>query len=281
MSEVAFIVMDLEDRGRPDLACRFLNAYLERTGDYAGLNVLRFFLAYRAMVRAKVTWFRVAQLSAGHEQSAALDEYRGYVHLAKGYARPPRPALVLMHGLAGSGKTTQSQRLLESVGAVRIRTDVERKRLHGLGAQARSQSAIDAGLYAPAETERTYRHISALAREVTSAGYVAIVDAASLKRWQRGVFRDLAAELAVPFLIVSVSAGSATLRDRVAARSRRGSDASEAGLGVLEYQERTQEPIAPDEQPFVVEINAGTMADSIRQEAFWREIHSRLSVEGS
>jgi predicted kinase len=114
-----------------------------------------------------------------------------------------------------------------------------------------------------------------------SAGYVAIVDAASLERWQRGVFRDLAAELAVPFLIVSVSAGSATLRDRVAARSRRGSDASEAGPGVLEYQERTQEPIAPDEQPFVVEINADTTTDSIRQEAFWREIHSRLSVEGS
>ena len=56
MGEVAFVVMDLEDRKRPDLAFRFLNVYLERTGDYSGLAVLRFFMAYRAMVRAKVTW---------------------------------------------------------------------------------------------------------------------------------------------------------------------------------------------------------------------------------
>ena len=279
MSEVAFVAMDLEDRGRPDLAFRFLNAYLERTGDYAGLNLLRFFLAYRAMVRAKVAWLRLAQLSAGQEQSAALEEYRGYVHLAEGYARPARPALVLMHGLAGSGKTTQSQRLLESIGAVRIRTDVERKRLHGLGAQARSQSAIDAGLYAPAETEQTYRHVSTLARHVTAAGYVAVVDAASLKRWQRAVFKDLAAELAMPFLIVSVSASPETLRDRLAARSKRGADASEAGLSVLEYQERTQEPLAPDELPAAVELTAETMADSASREAFWREIHRHLGID--
>ena len=113
MSEVAFTVMDLQDRGRGDLGQRFLNAYLEITGDYAGLSVLRFYLAYRAMVRAMVARLRAVQLGAGDARRAVLAEYHGYVELAQSYARPPRPAIILTHGLAGSGKTTLSQALLE------------------------------------------------------------------------------------------------------------------------------------------------------------------------
>ena len=69
-------------------------------------------------------------------KSAALAESRGYLKIAADYAQPPRPALLITHGLAGSGKTTLSQALLELIGAVRIRTDVERKRLHDLPAAA-------------------------------------------------------------------------------------------------------------------------------------------------
>ena len=156
MGEVAFVVMDLEDRKRPDLAFRFLNGYLEHTGDYSGLAVLRFFLVYRAMVRAKVTWFRAAQLPAGDEKTAAVAEYRGYVKLAERFAQTPKPAIVLMHGLAGSGKTTRSQTLVEAIGGVRMRSDVERKRLHGLLARTHGRSAIDSGLYTSAATRQTY-----------------------------------------------------------------------------------------------------------------------------
>jgi aminoglycoside phosphotransferase family enzyme/predicted kinase len=276
MGEVAFVTMDLDDRKRSDLACRFLNAYLEKTGDYAGLAVLRFFLAYRAMVRAKVTWLRAAQLADASQKTSALDEYRGYVKLAQQYARTPQPAIVLMHGLAGSGKTTVSQQLLEDIGAIRIRTDVERKRLHEIDARGRSQSPVDAGLYTSAKTERTYQHVVALARQVTAAGHVVIVDAASLKRWQRDAFRNLAGELGVPFVIVSVSASGATLRQRVMARSGSGLDASDADTTVLNHQERTQEPIAEDEQPFVVTLASEEPRDSASVVSAWRDLFGRL-----
>jgi hypothetical protein len=141
--------MDLQDRGRADLAHRFLNAYLERTGDYRGLAVLPFYLAYRALVRAKIARLRATQLGAGAAKSAAIAESRGYLYLARSYAERPRPALVITYGLSGCGKTTISQALLEASGAIRVRSDVERKRMHGIG-RLEQRARIAQGMYAPA-----------------------------------------------------------------------------------------------------------------------------------
>jgi aminoglycoside phosphotransferase family enzyme/predicted kinase len=276
IGEVVFVVMDLEDRKRPDLAFRFLNGYLERTGDYSGLAVLRFFLVYRAMVRAKVTWFRAAQLPSGQQKTEAIAEYRGYVKLAERFAQTPKPAIVLMHGLAGSGKTTCSQTLLEALGGVRIRSDVERKRLHGLLARTHSRSAIDSGLYTSAATRQTYEHMYALARQIAAAGYVAIVDAASLKRWQRDMFRDLGSEFGLPFVIVSVTANDATVRQRVSARVAAGKDASDAGTEVLEHQQRTQDPLAVDEQPSIVNVRSDAPAEDSQNVFAWQTLFGRL-----
>jgi aminoglycoside phosphotransferase family enzyme/predicted kinase len=277
MGEVAFVVMDLEDRKRLDLAFRFLNGYLERTGDYAGLAVLRFFLVYRALVRAKVTWFRAAQLPASDEKTAAVSEYRDYVKLAERYAQTPKPAIVLMHGLAGSGKTTCSQRLVEAAGGVRIRSDVERKRLHGLLARTEGRSPIDSGLYSAGATRQTYEHLYALARQIAEAGYVTIIDAASLKRWQRDMFKDLGWELSVPFVIVSVTANDATLRHRVVARAAARKDASDADTKVLDHQQRTQDPLAVDEQPSIVTIKSDAPRDSQNTVA-WQILLGRLQI---
>jgi len=276
MSEVAFTVMDLHYRGRVDLARRFLNAYLERTGDYAGLAVLRFYLVYRALVRAKIARLRAAQLDAGEARRALLAEYRAHVTLARSYARSTRPALVITHGLAGCGKTTLSQALLETIGAVRIRSDVERKRLHGLGALERGQSGIDHGLYAVGATEVTYRELAALAREIVGADLVAIIDAAFLKRGQRDQFRDLAAELSVAFVIVDFSASDTTLRRRIAERAAKSSDASDADLAVLDHQLRSREPLAPDEQAFVVAYDAEAPLERARQPDAWRAVRERI-----
>jgi len=278
MSEVAFTVMDLADRGRPDLAHRFQNAYLEITGDYAGLSVFRFYLAYRALVRAKVACLRAGQLAAGDEKEALVAEYRGYVDLARHYAQPPRPAILVTHGLSGSGKTTLTQALLEMTGAIRIRTDVERKRLHGLAAEGRSGSQLGAGLYTPDATERTYRRALALAEAVAAAGRVAIVDGTFLRRAQRDLFRARAAELALPFAIVNFAAGDATLRARVAERAERATDASEADLAVLDHQLRTREPLDTDERECTIDYDAEAPPGRARDPASWRGVLERLGI---
>jgi aminoglycoside phosphotransferase family enzyme/predicted kinase len=280
MSEVAFLVMDLQDRKRDDLAQRFLNAYLEITGDYAGLAVFRFYLAYRAMVRAKIHCLRGAQLDPGTARSSALALYREYLALACSYRRLQHPAIVLMHGFAGCGKTSRSQLLLEVTAAVRIRSDVERKRLFGLGLLERATADIEGGPYTSAGTNATYRHLCALARDVVAAGFVVVVDAAFLSRWQRDLFRTLATEVHVPFVMVTFVASEATLHDRVAGRAASGRDASDADVAVLEHQFRTQEPLAADELTDVVEQDAESPLGLARGPEAWRSVLERIAGPG-
>jgi hypothetical protein len=244
MSEVAFLVMDLLAHGTPALAWRLLNAWLEASGDYEGMRVLRFYLVYRAMVRAKVALLR--------HDAAGFD---AHLALAASLARPGRAALLAMHGFSGAGKTAVAQALLERIGAVRVRSDVERKRLHGLAASARSTSALDAGLYAAAASERTYARLADFADAAVRAGYPVIADAAFLRRAERDRFGDVAAGLGAQFLIVSCEAGDAALRRRIAARAAQGRDASEAGLPVLERQLASHQPLAPDEVALTVRVN--------------------------
>ena len=257
MSEIAFLVMDLLDHGLPRLAFRFLNAYLECTGDYAGLAVLRFYLVYRALVRAKVSCLRAHQAGiAAAEKSDVEREYRRHLHLAERLAAPRCAALATMHGYSGSGKTTVAQGLLEALGAVRLRSDVERKRLHGLSAQTRSDSGLGAGLYALAAGERTYARLAELARAVLAARYPVIVDAAFLKRAERDRFAELAHGAGAHYVIIACTAPIATLRARVAARERAADDASDAGVAVLEHQIATAQPLAPDEAACVFALDA-------------------------
>ncbi len=255
-SDVAFLTMDLEDRGRPDLAHRFFNGYLEATGDYGLLVPLPFYLTYRAMVRARVAGIRLGQADLAPAEAAHAREVFGtYLDLAQRYIRPSRPRLVITHGVSGSGKTHHTQPLVEATGAIRLRSDVERKRLFGLAPLERSTGRNDLDLYVPEATQRTYEHLAQQAARVVEAGFPVIVDATFLKRAQRDAFRRLAAQLGVPFTILEFRAHAETLRRRVAQRSAQGDDASEADLAVLHGQLAALEPLTAAEQVYAVTID--------------------------
>ena len=251
-SEIAFLVMDLLDRDLAALAWRCLNRYLEISGDYAGLEVLRYYLVYRAMVRAKVALLHARQPVAGAVRRGDEKSFLHHVQLAARLAAPPRPALVLMHGVTGSGKSTVAQELLAVLGAVRVRSDVERKRLYGLPAEARSGSAPGAGIYDAAATQRTYARLAEVASGALRSGWRVIVDAASLQRQQRDLFRQIARDAGVPFVLLSCHAERAVLRERLARRAAAGGDASEATLEVLEQQIAAGGEIAADEAADVI-----------------------------
>jgi aminoglycoside phosphotransferase family enzyme/predicted kinase len=255
LSDAAFVVMDLHHRGLPNLANRFLNAYLEATGDYDGIDVLRFYVVYRAMVRAKVAVIAAAGGSADARLRRQA-ECRGYLALAERWSIHQPGAVVTTCGLAGSGKTTLAGQLVDVCGAIRVRTDVERKRLHGLHAQDASRSLLNAGIYSSADSELAYSRVEAIARRLAAAGYLAVCDGTFLKKQQRDRLRTLAASLAVPFGIVEVVASHQTLRQRILERARRGADASEADLAVLDEQIRTAEPLTADEWPLALRYDA-------------------------
>lgn len=258
MSELAFLAMDLQHRGRADYAQRLLNRYLEITGDYGGLDVLPFYMAYRAMVRAKVAAIRAAQEAlAPDERERALGLHAEYLAHAAQVHVPHRTGLILTRGVSGSGKTFLAGRLLEHIGAVRLRSDVERKRLQGLPPLARSGSSVGEGLYAAERTQATYARLAQLARSVIEAGFPAIVDATFLKRARRDEFRRLAGTLGVPFVIVNCHAARPVLLARIAQRARSSSDASEATPAVLEHQLQADEPLDADEMRDAVRVDTG------------------------
>ncbi|TSA50508.1 MAG: aminoglycoside phosphotransferase [Nitrosomonadales bacterium] len=253
INEIAFLVMDLAGHGQPDLAWRFLNAYLQETGDYAGLRLLNYYQIYRAMVRAKVARIRTAQAHLrAEDRKLALDSYAVYTGYASRVTAPPIPGLIITHGLSGSGKTAVTQLLLQQLGAVRVRSDIERKRLQHLAPQAKSGAGIDSGIYIAAATHATYAELRRLAGLILDAGCVAIVDATFLRRWQRDSLHRLAAERNVPFVIVSCLAEDEELRRRLLQREHAGQDASEATLEVLAHQLATQEPLEAEERAFAV-----------------------------
>lgn len=246
ISEVAFCYMDLLHRNHPELASRFLNAWLAAVGDYQGVVLLRYYAVYRALVRAKVAALREQQCT-GSDARAAHAELAGCLQLAGKLSRAAPPRLWITHGLSGSGKTTYTQQLLQQHGMIRLRSDVERKRLVGLPALARSGSGVDEGLYAKEYSRLTYEHLARLAVQLLAAGWSVVVDAAFLEREQRDAFRKIAADLNVPFTILHLQADPAILRERICRRQAAGTDASEADLRVLQHQLESVQPLEADE----------------------------------
>ncbi|WP_157264401.1 bifunctional aminoglycoside phosphotransferase/ATP-binding protein [Azohydromonas aeria] len=259
MSDVAFATMDLQAHGRADLAFCFLDVYLQQCGDYAGTRVLRFFQVYRALVRALVHSLSPAGDAGAPDYLACAQDL-----VAAGAA----PRLLITCGPAGSGKSTLAQALVMRAGAIRIRSDVERKRLFGLQPLQRSAEQ-GLALYSHEIGQRTYERMAACAREALLGGFPVIVDAAFLRRAQRRGFAELAGSLGVPFAILACSARTDTLRRRVAERDAAGHDASEAGVEVLQAQLDTAEPLDAGERAFALEVETDAALDTGALAARW------------
>jgi aminoglycoside phosphotransferase family enzyme len=181
-SDIAFLSMDLADRGYPALAHRLLNKYLEQTGDFEGLGVLRYYQVYRALVRAIVT-----TMQAGAAAGTIPDRARAYFELADRYTQPQKAALVITHGVSGSGKTTATQELLEKSGAVRLRSDIERRR-DDTAVGDNPASAADR--YTPAARDAIYEKLLRKVEVGLTAGFPMIVDATFLRRSIATTFAD-------------------------------------------------------------------------------------------
>ena len=245
-SELAFCVMDLEDRGEPSFAHRLLNRYLEQSGDYDLLQVLPYYMVYRATVRAKVAELRRSQDGVLATEAEQLQNERTqYLHLAWRWTQPRPRWLGLTMGVSGSGKTCGTQPLIDALGAIRIRSDVERKRLFDREAETTTAASDLRELYSARATERTYERLATLAEAALAAGFPVIVDATFLREADRRRFLELGGAVGVPVAILEFTASEAELIRRVA--ERRG-DASDATGEVVRAQLRAVEPISPDER---------------------------------
>jgi aminoglycoside phosphotransferase family enzyme/predicted kinase len=263
MSDVAFTFMDLIDHGMPSLAWRFVSAYLENTGDYDGLALLRMYAVYRALVRAKVALIRQQQPQvAQHVRLREHTSFEHYLALAERLALTGRGAIVVMTGLSGSGKSTVARCLADKLGGVTIRSDVERKRLYGIAPLANSGGAI----YTAEATLRTYDRLASLAVTIVAAEVPVVVDAAFLKQHERRRLRDLAAQRGVVHLLVVCEAPAEVLLARVRLRALSSTDPSEADETVLHRQLEWRESLDADEQADAIVIDTALDRERVQRE---------------
>ena len=262
ISDAAFLMMDCCVRDRADLGYAFLDRYLEQSGDYAGGALLDFYLVYRSMVRAKV-----AALQAQRADDAELlRRFEAHLDFARDRALRSQPALILMCGVSGSGKSWLAQRLVERIPAIRIRSDVERKRLAALQPLQRSGSALDQGLYTAQNTDALYAHLEQSAEALVSGGERVIVDATFLSAARRDAFRRAALRRGAAFAIVHCTAPRAVLVERITRRNETNVDPSEADEAVLDVQLGHYEaPAANDAAVLTIDTSQPLDVEAIAQ----------------
>jgi predicted kinase len=224
-----------------------LNEVLSCSGDYASAPLLRFYAVYRTLVRAKVALIQDGQDGQdGQSRTKALNA----LALAEQLSSPPDVHLLITHGASGSGKTFATDKLLKAdlqACTLRLRTDVERKRMIHLDPLKASELGLNADLYSPKNIEQTYIDLLKTTETLLRANWSVIVDGAFLQRSQREYFRQLARALRVPYSILAPMATNEQMMARVQQRLARGDDESEATLAVLSHQLITLEPLTPDE----------------------------------
>lgn len=246
-SDAAFLAMDLEDRGLKCQARRFINGWLERTGDYAALELLNLYKAYRALVRAKVNLFRLHQEEDAVQRRVILRQYRGYANLAESYSAIPSRFLAITHGVSAVGKSQVALRLVEALGAIRLRSDVERKRLHGEQPEALA-AELDAGIYSTEAGDATYHRLHMLAETALNAGFSVVIDATYLKQQYRQAAWQVAESTGVPFMILTCEAPNAVIEQWLAQRQAQGGDPSDATMAVIKAQQASRDPLSESEQ---------------------------------
>lgn len=270
LSDLAFLMIDLDFRKQIVLRRKLLSHYLAITGDYEGLKLLRFFQTYRAMVRSKITALRYHQLDKNTiEGQKCLDTAWVYFDQAENYAYVvPEPTLILMQGVAGSGKSFYAEHLLEAVDAVVISSDRERKRFFGMEAHQRPTQEQIPQIYSADMNRKTYQKLLEISECLLKEGYSVIVDATFLQYKHRKPFETLATNLKVNYRLFSISPNIPFLEQNLAQRLQEKNNPSDAGLDVMRDQcQRFEEPL-PHENAHCIPPRANVSIDELKNWLF-------------
>lgn len=256
-NDVAFLAMDLEYEGRPDLSQRLVHSIVRATRDRGIEQLLDFYKCYRAAVRHKVERLRAAEREVGEaERAASATHAERFMRLALRYATLGScPTIVAVMGEVACGKSTLATGLADALGLDLFSSDVTRKRLAGLPLSRRPSDTVRARLYAPAMTRRVYSALLVAARAAVRDGHSLVLDATFSRRADRAELRAFAKRIGAAALFVEISAPAAVRRRRLAERARAGS-VSDARLSDFAMLATCYEP--PTELPASMALQLGS-----------------------
>ncbi len=275
ISEIAFLAIDLEVNSGKKNKITLLNKWLEITGDYFALDQMQWYSAYRSLVRAKVSGLKLSQIikELGHEKSKneiilINKEIDSYLAHANNINNEKSNGLILMHGLSGSGKSYISNLLCRKLNAIRVRSDIERKRLLGFlpilcegyslvflqGKRSLSRFKDD-----PYNIEVTNylfkRWLPSIAEICIKNGHTIILDATFLREEERAIMKKISKKLMVPYAIIDCRCSDSTAEERISQRASEQFDPSEADNNIRNLQKHWQELLTIEEQRFSIAID--------------------------
>ncbi|MFN8506590.1 MAG: AAA family ATPase [Dehalococcoidia bacterium] len=224
-ADIAFLVMDVAAMGRPRAAEAVAEEYRARSGD--GLDgVLRFYGAYRAVVRAKVAALRAGELADGDPaREASAIEARRYAWTALRFATGvARPAMVIVGGLTGTGKSWLARPLSEALAAEYVNADEVRKRMAGIAPGEHVFAGPDQGLYRAEMNAAVYAAMRERARVALAEGRNVVLDATFRRPEERAAAAEVAVECGAAFLAVECEAPPGAVRARLERRVAEASD---------------------------------------------------------
>lgn len=262
--DAAFLAMDLDDRGLKAMSRRFINSWLEETGDFAAIPLINFYKAFRAMVRGKVNLFRLAQEDDAVQKAAIVQIYRKYADLAESYSAIPCRFLAITHGISAVGKSHLAMRLVEALGALRFRSYAERQRLFGEQPKE-AANLMRTGIYTPQASDTTYQRLHDLAKQALHAGYSVVIDATYLEQARRLAALNIAENEGVPFFILDCQAPDEVIAAWLAQRPHEIIDPSEATNEIIQIQQVNREPLNAEEKAhrYLVETNESVTTDKL------------------
>ncbi len=277
-ADLASLLVGLEVRDEARLARQALDRYLRLSGDYQAARLLSVFRVMECLAGARRALRRL-EVTQGDDERPALQAEtmlacRRYLELAERHAEFRFPPLVIGVGVSGSGKSRFTRNLVTRLGAVRVGSYAERRRLHGLSPQGEADD-MPVDIFSDTATEATYQRLAQCAGHLLDAGLPACIDATCLTRAQREWLTHQAESRGLPVLLVSFEADQATLTRRITKRAARQGVAAEDGLAVLAHQQAAFEPFSDEERFHLVRLettadNAGeTLAGLIQEHMHW------------
>ena len=268
-NDVAFLAMDLDARGRPDLARHVAERLAAALGDPELLDVLDFYKGYRATVRGKVEGMRSEEPEVpAAERAASAERARAFFRLALGTAvAGSRPLVVAVMGRTGTGKSTLARALADALGWEAVASDVVRKASAGVPLFERGDAAERAALYTPARTDETYAALTDAALDRAARGLSTVLDATFATRRHRDALRAALAAAGVGHRFVELVAPDSVLRERLAAREDVTDEASDARLSDFAALSARFEPPTPLEDPDHVTADAAVPVEDCTVDA--------------
>jgi aminoglycoside phosphotransferase family enzyme/predicted kinase len=280
--DIAFLAMDLDYHHRPDLSRLFIETYVQESNDSGVLDLLDFFKSYRAYVRGKVTSFRLddpALTDEGKEKARA--SARAYFELARSYIRVfPRPAMVLVVGLTGTGKSTVAQELARRWNFSYVSSDITRKALAGIAPDERRYESFGEGIYSPEFSRRTYDAMFRQAEQCLQDGRSVVLDGTFRSAVERSRAIEAARRGGADAWIIECSLPEEEVRRRLERRTREETSASDARWELFHRLQQEWEPVteAPGNRYLRLDTSAPT-PETMRR--LLRELYARVLVDNS